>query len=121
MSSCIPCYKAVDVQQPCYKAAVMYNSLVTRLLRLYYLVVAMLQGEISLVTRLSFLYGQSAILPTVALHMLIKYVYMLIWVRVLGTIVLFHLPYSWKYWRGFNFGELVILTVYTAKLNSCQN
>ena len=66
-------------------------------------------------------YSQSAILPTVALHMLIKYVYMFIWARVPGTIVLFHLPCSWKYWRGFNFGELVILTVYTAKLNSCQN
>ena len=60
MSSCLPCYKAVDVQQPCYKAAVIYSSLVTRLLRLYYLVVAMLQGGISLVTRLSFLYGYLA-------------------------------------------------------------
>ena len=35
-----------------------YSSLITRLLRLYYLVVAMLQGGISLVTRLSFLYGK---------------------------------------------------------------
>ena len=57
MSSCLLCYKAVDVQQPCYKAAVIYSSLVTRLLMLYYLVVAMLQGGISLVTRLSFYMG----------------------------------------------------------------